>query len=165
MGTVHIAVPFDQNWRLDVDGDEISPRRAFGATTAFDVETAGTATLSYSTPGSRTVALLFQLLLWAVALFAATRVSIPLARRRGPLVTDETLIMLGDDDFDVAAPLPALDPGLDMTGQIARVDVRTDEMREMDDVIGESFDDGLVDSTSTSMLPPIRSTSCRGSTI
>ena len=122
VGTVHVGVPFDPNWRLEVDGTEITPRRAFGATTAFDVEAAGTATLSYSTPGSRTAALLVQFLLWALALFAATRVSIPLARRRGPLVTDETLITLGDEHLDVDAPPPAFDPGLDMTGQVARLD-------------------------------------------
>ncbi len=142
VGTVHVAVPFDQNWRLEVDGTDIAPRRAFGATTAFDVETAGTATLSYSTPGSRTVVLLVQFLLWALALFGATRVSIPLARRRGPLVSDETLIMLGEEDLDVAAALPTFDPGLDMTGQIARLaaDERDDPKTFGAPAIDELFD-------------------------
>ena len=118
VGTVHIGVPFDQNWQLEVDGVDLEPRRAFGVTTAFDVQTAGTATLSYDTPGSRTALLLLQLLLWLVAMFGATRVSLPMARRRGPLVTDETLIMLGDDELDVASPTAAIDPGLDMVGQV-----------------------------------------------
>ena len=51
----------------------------------------------YVTPGSRTAVLLLQVLLWVAALFGATRVSVPLARRRGPLVTDETLITFDDD--------------------------------------------------------------------
>lgn len=133
-GTVHLAVPFDPNWRLEVDGREVDARRAFGVTTAFDVEIAGPATLSYSTPGSRVALLALQLLLWVVVVFAATRVSIQLTRRRAPLVTDETLIMIGDDEFgddgfddafEVARP-PALDPGLDMTGPTARIDAADD---------------------------------------
>ena len=139
VGTVHVAVPFDTNWRLEVDGSEIAARRAFGTTTAFDVETAGTATLSYSTPGSRTVALLVQFLLWILALFGATRVSIPLARRRGPLVTDETLIMLGDEDLDVASPSAGIDPGLDMTGQVARLDAEQLGVPGVDDLDEMSF--------------------------
>lgn len=126
-GTVHLAVPFDPNWGLEVDGRTVEARRAFGVTTAFDVENAGPATLSYSTPGSRTVLLTLQLLIWAVVLFGATRVSIPLTRRRESLVTDETLIMIDDDEFDVAPP-PALDPGLDMTDRTARIDAEDDDV-------------------------------------
>ena len=40
-------------------------------------------------------------MLWAIALFGATRASLPLARRSGPLVEDETLIDLGDVDIDI----------------------------------------------------------------
>lgn len=119
-GTVHLAVPFDTNWRLEVDGTSIAPRRAFGTTTAFDVDSSGTAVLSYETAGSRTAALAFQLLVWALAIFGAARVSIPLARRRGPLVTDETLITL-EEMMTGHEPMQTLDPGLDMTGQVARV--------------------------------------------
>ena len=124
-GVVHLAVPFDDNWTLEVDGERIEPRRAFGITTAFDIETAGIGTLSYSTPGSRPLALVVQLLLWAGVLFAAARVSVPIARRRSTLVDDETLITM-EDEFAVDETLSAvvLDPGLDMTGQIARTDSR-----------------------------------------
>jgi GT2 family glycosyltransferase len=152
-GVVHLAVPFDSNWMLEVDGTKIEARRAFGMTTAFDVESAGTATLSYSTPGSRSFALLFQAVLWAIALFAATRVSVPLARRRGPLVSDETLIT-----FDESMPLDAavgagLDPGLDLSGQIARsaavfeADEEShgliDEQPWVDDLMPETVDDPI----------------------
>ena len=119
-GVVHLAVPFDENWTLDVDGVELVPRRAFGVTTAFDVEVAGVATLSYDTPSSRPVALVVLVLLWFAVLFAATRVSVPFARRRGPLVTDETLITFDDDAPVDEALAVGLDPGLDMTGQVAR---------------------------------------------
>ncbi len=32
-GTVHVAVPFDARWQLDVDGTSVAARRAFGTTT------------------------------------------------------------------------------------------------------------------------------------
>ncbi len=134
-GVVHLAVPFDENWRLDVDGVEIEPRRAFGVTTAFDVDTAGVATLSYDTPGSRTAILIVLALLWVAALFGATRVSIPLARRRGPLVTDETLITFDDSRAVDVAPV-GIDPGLDMTGQVARI-----AEEASDDPVGEPIDE------------------------
>lgn len=119
-GVVHLAIPFDDNWQLEVDGVGIEPRRAFGLTTAFDVETAGVATLSYVTPSTRSAVLGFQLVLWLAAFFVATRVSVPLARRRGPLVTDETLITFGDNMLITDGLSAGIDPGLDITGQIAR---------------------------------------------
>ena len=131
-GVVHLAIPYDDNWTLEVDGVGIEPRRAFGVTMAFDVETAGVATLSYVTPGSRTAVLLLQVLFWLAALFGATRMSVPLARRRGPLVTDETLItfddhVLPDDALLADGALPVgIDPGLDMTGQVARISTEVD---------------------------------------
>jgi hypothetical protein len=124
-GVVHLAVPFDENWSLTVDGVFVEPRRAFGVTTAFDVEKAGRAELSYKTPSSRSLLLAIQVMLWAIALFGATRVSLPLARRSGPLVEDETLIDLGDFDIDADADASGsvgLDPGFDLTDALARQD-------------------------------------------
>ena len=126
-GVIHLAVPFDENWSLTVDGVSIEPRRAFGVTTAFDVEMAGSAELSYKTPSSRSLLLALQFALWAIVLFGATRVSLPLARRSGPLVEDETLIDLGgvviDADVDADASVSVgLDPGFDLTGALARQD-------------------------------------------
>ena len=118
---IHLAVPFDENWSLTVEGESIEPRRAFGVTTAFDVERQGNAVLEYSSPSLRLLLLLVQVVLWLAVLFAATRVSIPLARRRGTLVADETLIDF--DDLTGAVAWPVLDPGLDMTGQVARAQV------------------------------------------
>ncbi len=139
-GVVHLAVPYDENWRLEVDGVGIEPRRAFGVTTAFDVETDGVATLSYSTPGTRTFALVLQVLLWVVALFAATRVSVPLARRRGSLVSDGALITFDDASIEEGVASMGLDPGLDLTGQVARVhsaeNAQLDEFAEVDESAG-----------------------------
>jgi hypothetical protein len=122
-GVVHLAVPFDTNWHLTVDGTSIEPRRAFGVTTGFDIETAGTAVLEYRTETIRPLLIALQVLMWALALFAATRVSIPFGRRGRRLVEDETLI-----DFDEALPTAVVaativDPGLDMSGEISRGDV------------------------------------------
>ena len=157
-GVVHVAVPFDENWRLEVDGESIPARRAFGVTTAFDVERGGVATLSYQTAGTRSLALLVQLLLWAAVVFAATRVTVPLARRRGPLVSDETLISIDEErdldaefeaEFNAAIGATVLDPGLDMTDQIARVDADEaltaadpiDELPWVDELMDESIID------------------------
>ena len=144
-GVVHLAVPFDDNWSLTVAGESVAARRAFGVTTAFDVEQQGEAVLEYSSPSTRSFLLLVQLVLWVGVLFAATRVSIPLARRSGPLVEDETLIDF--DDLTGAVALPVLDPGLDMTGEVARsqqppVDDDDDEAAVDDDSGGGPAPDG-----------------------
>jgi GT2 family glycosyltransferase len=133
-GVLHVAVPFDDRWRLDIDGEAIEPRRAFGTTTAFDVATAGSATLSYDTASSRTLLLVVQAVLWGLALFAASKISVPLARRRGPLVSDTTLITFDpdfDDDFDPGA----IDPGLQRTAEpeFVAVEARDDDHNDDDE--------------------------------
>ena len=115
-GVVHLAVPFDGNWTLTVDGESIEPRRAFGVTTAFDVEQPGVAVLEYESPSSRSLLVLLQVALWLAVLFVATRVTLPLSRGAGPAVADETLIDL--DELGGGASMPVADPGLDLTGQI-----------------------------------------------
>jgi GT2 family glycosyltransferase len=141
-GVLHIAVPFDDRWRLDVDGVAVEPRRAFGTTTAFDVERAGSATLSYDTANPRTFILMLQAVLWGLVLFAASRISVPLARRRGPLVSDTTLITFDpefdpdvDPDFDLGPIDPGpIDPGLQMATGPEVMDVddhETDHVEEM----------------------------------
>ena len=56
-----------------VDGVEVPGRRAFGSTMAFDVPVAGTATLHYNTPVSRTLWVVAQLIVWLALLLAASR--------------------------------------------------------------------------------------------
>jgi GT2 family glycosyltransferase len=80
-GTLHVAVPYDANWSLTVDGKGVPGRRAFGSTLAFDVPTAGRATLSYNTPVSHVLWLLLQLCIWIALGLAASRFT--LARWRG----------------------------------------------------------------------------------
>ena len=72
-GTLHVAVPYDPNWSLTVDGSDVPSRRAFGSTLAFDVPTAGRATLTYDTPVARTLWLVVQMLVWLALLLAASR--------------------------------------------------------------------------------------------
>ncbi len=138
VGVVHLAVPFDENWTLTVDGESIEPRRAFGITTAFDVETAGTGVLEYKSPSTRSLLVFLQVALWLAVMFAATRVSLSLGGRQGGGISDETLIDLDElsdfenfDEFADAIPaLPVADPGLDMTGQIARAELVDDHTED-----------------------------------
>ncbi|MGI9645722.1 MAG: glycosyltransferase [Ilumatobacteraceae bacterium] len=123
-GSVTLAVPYDGNWKLSVDGADVEPRPAFGVTTGYDVSSSASAELSYSTSTSRPLTLVLVLIAWLLVLFAATRVSVPLARRRAPLVSDETLIDLDEIPEPALAGAgvsAGLDPGLELTGEIARI--------------------------------------------
>jgi GT2 family glycosyltransferase len=128
---VHLAIPYDENWTLEVEGSALEPRRAFGLTTAFDVPAAGEATLAYRSPGSRNALVVVQVALWILAIVAATRLSTSLSRRRAVVVEDETLIHLEDDPVPISPeplqPPAGLDPGLDITGEISRGSVAADE--------------------------------------
>ena len=99
VSTLHVAVPFDERWRLRVGALEIAPRRAFGSTLAFDIPSAGEARLAHDAPLSRLAWLVAQAAGWlALAVAAASiRWSRLFPRRRS-----------------------ALEPVLDLTGPIAR---------------------------------------------
>ncbi|MFN3254954.1 MAG: glycosyltransferase [Ilumatobacter sp.] len=119
-GVVHLAVPFDGNWTLSVDGVDLDGRRAFGITTAFDVPSGGDATLEYDSSSTRSLWVAVQVVLWLIVLVGAARVTVPSSRRRLTAIEDETLISL-DDAAESAEPSAAFDPGLDLTGQVARI--------------------------------------------
>ncbi|MEO5899364.1 MAG: glycosyltransferase family 2 protein [Ilumatobacteraceae bacterium] len=113
-GTLHLAVPYDEHWKLTVDGVAVPSRRAFGTTMAFDVTTAGTARLTYDTSPSRTALLLVQLVIWLALLVAASRLN-PSAWRRwrgpdvsslgGPVVTiHDPILRPGGDEPWLPAP-------------------------------------------------------------
>ena len=93
-GTLHVAVPFDPDWHLSVDGVDVAGRRAFGSTLAFDAPAAGTATLSFDTPVIRTLWALVQLLVLIALVVAASRVksSNLVPRRRLAVLTDTSPI-------------------------------------------------------------------------
>lgn len=102
VGTLHVAIPYDSNWSLKVDGTDVPGRRAFGSTLAFDVPTPGRASLSYNTPLSRVLWLLLQALIWGVLIVAAGRFSLPRARRRSAVRVLDAMPVA-----DLTAPLVA----------------------------------------------------------
>ena len=89
-GTLHVAVPYDPDWSLSVDGANVPGRRAFGSTLAFDAPTAGNGVLAYDTGVLRPLWVLVQLVLVIVLMFAASRVrsGYLLPRRRLAVLTD-----------------------------------------------------------------------------
>lgn len=102
-GTLHIAVPFDTNWQLAVDGKSVPARRAFGSTLAFDMTSTGQAVLSYDTPVTRDAWVLAQFVVWFALVLTASKVR-PLQwlrRRNGSVgVLDYSTIA------DLRRPLP-----------------------------------------------------------
>jgi hypothetical protein len=90
-GTLHIAVPYDANWKLTVDGRAVPGRRAFGSTLAFDVPIAGNARLTYDTRFLRPLWALLQLLiLLALAVLGSRAQSTNLVPRRRIAVLADT---------------------------------------------------------------------------
>jgi GT2 family glycosyltransferase len=89
-GTLHVAVPYDPDWSLSVDGTGVPRRRAFGSTLAFDAPASGNGVLSYSTGFPRPVWIVVQLLLVLGLMLAASRVrsGYLLPRRRLAVLTD-----------------------------------------------------------------------------
>jgi hypothetical protein len=75
-GTLHLAVPFTPQWKVTVDGKEFSSRPAFGLTNAYDIDTAGVATISFTASRWHTLLILVQFTTWVVVVFIA------LSRRR-----------------------------------------------------------------------------------
>jgi GT2 family glycosyltransferase len=133
---VHLAIPFDDDWKLEIDGTATAARSAFGLTTAFDVPVSGEAVLTYRSPSGRSLLVVMQVALWLVVIVAATRLSASLSRRRSVLVDDETLIRLDDDPSpEFPEPLRGLDPGLDITGEISRA--TSDEVDPAPEIVAE----------------------------
>lgn len=84
-GTLHLAVPFSDAWSLHVNGTRIPPRPAFGVTTAFDITSAGRATLSFDGSLFSQLFVLVQVVMWGAVLVVATR----RPRRRSVIGTDQ----------------------------------------------------------------------------
>ena len=89
-GTVHLAVPFDDHWRLSLDGKGVAGRPAFGSTTAFDLAHPGTATLEYAQPLLRRFELLLVALGWVLALGVAMGVRLRRPLERTARVASES---------------------------------------------------------------------------
>jgi len=105
-GTLHVAVPFDEQWSLDVAGEQVVGRRAFGSTLAFDVTSGGSARLSYETSTGHTLLVVVQALLWLALGLLASKVRpqrwLTYRRRLG--------VIEGAPVVDLTAPLPSIDP-------------------------------------------------------
>ena len=99
-GVFHVAVPFDNRWQLRVGGDSIPQRISFGSTMAFDVPTAGPATLSYDTSVTRHAAVLVQFAAWLAMFVLASRIRWDWLRRKraDTLMIDGPLLTLGGGD-------------------------------------------------------------------
>jgi GT2 family glycosyltransferase len=95
-GVVHVAAPFDDRLRLRAGDLDVEPRPGFGVTTAFDIAQPTSATLDYTEPTSRVFWLVLQAAVWLAVFAVASRARSPFGRRRGELLTDETLIDLDE---------------------------------------------------------------------
>jgi GT2 family glycosyltransferase len=97
-GSVALAVPFDEQWTMEVGGENVPAGVGFGALTAFDVATAGDAEMRYETPPGRVAALFGQAALWVVGLVAASRLRRPAwSSRRGGGGDRRAVIDLAED--------------------------------------------------------------------
>ena len=101
-GTLHVAVPYDSNWKLTVNGAGVAGRRAFGSTLAFDVPAAGTARLTYETGVIRPLWALVQLSALLALAVLGSRV------RSTNLVPRRRLAVLADTEpvADLTSPFP-----------------------------------------------------------
>ena len=127
-GTVHLGIPVDRRWRLELaDRSEVDSRPAFGTTMAFDVDTPGTVTLRYQTSQGFRLLLVAQLLLWVTVVVAASSIRFTRPRLRERTVggtVEEPMFTLLDPmiDMPIAGVADAADTGHDdSTGALAAV--------------------------------------------
>jgi len=80
-GTFHMGYPYDDRWKLVVDGDGVDFGASFGSVMAANVDSGGEATLSYDTSIGRIVWVLLQIVLWGVLVCGAVRPRIMRRRR------------------------------------------------------------------------------------
>jgi GT2 family glycosyltransferase len=123
-GTLHVAVPFDRGWHLEVDGREVPGRPAFGSTLAFDVPAGGNATLWYRTASSVRLMLLAQLLGWVAVGLAASHIRFRRPRERWR-AADEVIGPVFTLDPFIA--LPTAEPATLLTDQSATIEHEPDE--------------------------------------
>ena len=114
-GAVTVATGIDQRWSLEVAGQSIPPRPAFGATTGYDITSAGSATLHYRTSTARALELIGQLLLWLLLALGISRfdtASITRRRRRRVGIVPEAPLLSIHAPVSTSAPI---DTPLDAT--------------------------------------------------
>lgn len=98
-GTVHLAVPYTPRWSLATAGGPVVARPAFGLSNAYDVGTAGPATLSFDVSPIQSALVLMQLVAWSLFGFVV------LDRRRDrtalPIVDGSHMSRVGEAVFDL----------------------------------------------------------------
>jgi hypothetical protein len=92
-GTIHVAVPFDSRWQLEVDAAQLVPRVAFGSSTAFDAPIAGIVALRYQTSPLRYLYLSLQAIVWLCLIMLAANFS--RFRRRIRQIEPKEVTILG----------------------------------------------------------------------
>ena len=113
--TLYQSAAGSSHWVLEVDGERISPWRAFGWANAFRVDQGGEAVLRYETPPARRLVLALQVALWLAVLWLVVHL-----RRRShrplptpddgaqPSVPDQVILLPADEPD--APDEPADDP-------------------------------------------------------
>ena len=79
---VYLSAAAADGWHLEVDGAEVPRSEALGWANSFEVDTTGSATLSFDTSLLRPLLLLGQMALWVVALVYLLRVRVTRDERR-----------------------------------------------------------------------------------
>jgi GT2 family glycosyltransferase len=127
-GLLNTSMRADPRWRLTIDGNEVPATQTFGFSRAYQVPADGTATLEYRTPGTRSLWIGLQVLLWLGLLAVAVDVLPRQLGRRLRVATegpgDTTTLDLTDDWQAPGGPLFADDaadrPDVDATTQLRR---------------------------------------------
>jgi hypothetical protein len=97
-GTLHLAVPFTPQWKVEVDGREFASRPAFGLTNAYDIDTAGVATMSFTASRLHSLLVVVQFAAWSVVVFfALSRRRRRIVRRESATVFNTPAISLSDE--------------------------------------------------------------------
>lgn len=92
-GFVHLGVPFDDRWSIDIDGRRVDAQGSFGSVMAFPLDGRGEVSLHYDRPLGRWAWFVLQIAVWAVVLVAVRR------RRRVPKIDPAAIVPIdsGDD--------------------------------------------------------------------
>ena len=102
-GTLHVGYPYDDRWKLEVDGESIPFSASFGSVMATKIASDGRATLTYDSPVSRVVWALVQLVFWCIVVCGAIQPRLlrrrPTRNSHEPTMPKETspIIELGGD--------------------------------------------------------------------
>jgi len=90
-GTIHLAVPYTSQWKMESQQGEIKTRPAFGLTNAYDIPTVRRVTISFSGSLFNFLMVLGQFVAWTLFIF------ISFNRRRPKLIISGESKTLDDD--------------------------------------------------------------------